>query len=61
MGQWLGTLVKRGDAGGSILVDFASVPISPKFHSEVLSKGAEVLSSIENYGNGAKQFVKQVL
>lgn len=59
MGQWLGTLVKRGDAGGSILVDFASVPISPKFHSEVLSKGAEVLSSIENYGNGAKQFVKQ--
>jgi len=59
MGQLLGLLTKRADAGGSILVDFASVPISPKFNSEVLSKGAEVLSSIENYQSGAKQFVKQ--
>ena len=53
--------MKREGSGGSILVDFASVPISPKFNSEVLSKGVEVLHSIENYSNGAKLFVKQVL
>jgi len=59
MGQLLGLLKKRAEAGGSILVDFASVKLPAQFTAEVLTKGAEVLQSIENYSNGARAFVKQ--
>ena len=61
MGQLLSLILKRADAGASILVDFASVAIPPKFDNEVLSKGREVLHSIETYATGARLFVKQVL
>jgi len=59
MGALLSMIIKRGDAGASILVDFASVAIPPKFDNEVLSKGREVLHSIETYATGARLFVKQ--
>jgi len=59
MGALLSLIQKRGDAGSSILVDFASVAIPPKFDNEVLSKGREVLHSIETYATGARLFVKQ--
>ena len=61
MGQLLSLILKRAEAGSSILVDFASVAIPPKFDNEVLSKGREVLHSIETYATGARLFVKQVL
>lgn len=59
MGQLLSLLLNREGSGGSILVDFSSVAIPPKFDNEVLSKGREVLHSIETYSTGARLFVKQ--